>query len=332
MYAKRIRWFWAMAITIGLECIALPSLAAEGQTSVSKVAVVNGSVITQEDFDKEMGQVQQRLASMGKLPGDPQLTEFRKEVLESLINRELLYQESKTKGIKVEEEAVNERLKRLEQRFSNEEEFKNALMKMKLSMADIKSQIERGLAVQELIGKQFADSVSVSSKETKAYYDSNPDSFKQAEQVRASHILIKVDPEADKSQKTAARKKTENIQKKLRKGENFGDLAKVFSDDHGSAVKDGDLGYFTRGQMVKPFEEAAFALMPGDVSDVVETRFGYHLIKVTEKRPESTIPYEDVKEKLQQYLKKKEVEKQVSSYVEELKGKAKVERFLAENP
>jgi peptidyl-prolyl cis-trans isomerase C len=106
-------------------------------------------------------------------------------------------------------------------------------------------------------------------------------------------------------------------------------LAREYSEGP-SSVKGGDLGYFGRGQMVKPFEDAAFALNVGELSEVVETRFGYHLIKVTGKNPETVVAYADVKERLQKYLKDEKVQQEVSAYVEDLKTKAKVERFLKE--
>jgi peptidyl-prolyl cis-trans isomerase C len=130
--------------------------------------------------------------------------------------------------------------------------------------------------------------------------------------VRASHILIKADPQADESQKAAARKKIKEIQNKLSKGEDFTALAREYSEGP-SGTKGGDLGYFSRGQMVKPFEDAAFTSAPGQVSDIVETRLGYHLIKVTEKKPETIVAYADIKDQLQEYLKQKKGSRAIGS-------------------
>ena len=329
MRTKGRRCFWALATALILAGTALPALAVENRSAKSKVAAVNGSVITQEDFDREMGRVQRQLASMGKSIGDSQFSDIRKEILDSLIDRELLYQESQSKRIKVEEAAVNEQLNKLKQRFANEDQYKAALNKMNLSETAIKTEIKKALAIQQFIDGQFVQNITVSDKKVKTYYDSHPDSFKQSEQVQASHILIKVDPKADDSQKAAARKKIKEIQQKVKKGDDFAALAKEYSQGP-SSTKGGDLGYFSRGQMVGPFEKAAFALTPGQVSDIVETRFGYHLIKVTGKKPETTVPYADVEGKLQEYLKQRKVQEQLDLYVERLKGKAKVERFMTE--
>lgn len=331
MQIKGGRWLWALVATMNLAWIAPPALAAEKQTSKSNVAVVNGSVITQEDFDREMSRVLRRLANTGKPFDDSQLLAVKRKVLEGLINRELLYQESQRKRIKVEGVAINERLSILKKQFPSEDAFKTALIQANLSEADIRSQIKRGLAVEQFITAQFVEKITISAKEARAYYDSHPNSFKQPEQVRARHILIRVDPEADELKRAEARKRIEGIQQKLQKGEDFATLAKAFSEGPSSA-KGGDLGYFKRGQMVKPFEEAAFALEPGKVSDIVETEFGYHLIKVIDKKPGKTIAYQEVKGTLERHLKQDKVQREVSLYVEKLKEKAKVERFLKEGP
>jgi len=330
MEIERSRWFWAPAAVLALISIASPALAGQKPPPGGKMAVVNGSVITRADFDREMSRVQQRLLSMGRPLSDSQLSAIKKRVLESLIDRELLYQESQKQRVTVEDAAINEQLSKLKERFPSEAEFKRALSEANLSEDAIKSQFKREMVIQRFIAKQFIQKITVSEKESKAYYDSHPDLFKQPGQVRARHILIKLNPGADESQKVEAREKLKKVQEKLEKGEDFEDLAEEFSEGPSSA-KGGDLGYFGRGQMVKPFEEAAFALGPGEVSDIVETGFGYHLIKVIDKKPETTIAYEDIKERLEHHLKQDKVHKEVSLYVEKLKEEAQVERFLAED-
>ena len=151
--------------------------------------------------------------------------------------------------------------------------------------------------------------------------------FKRPEEVRASHILIKTDSKSSDKEKAASYKKIKEIQFKLQQGEDFAALAKKYSEGP-SNVKGGDLGFFKRGQMVRPFEEAAFVLKPGEVSGIVETRFGYHLIKVFEKNPETISEYPTVKDRLEKFLEQQEVQKQMEVYVEGLKSKGKVERFL----
>jgi len=326
MQMKRIRWVFVLFIAVGLLLIAMPAFAADKQSADKKVAVVNGTVITKGEFDREMLHAYQQVAGRGGSFSESQLPGIRKAVLETLIGQELLYQESQSKGVKIDEKVVNEQFDNLKKRFPSEDEFKAALLKGKTSETALKSQMRKRMAIQQYVEKEFVQKVKVTEKEAKDYYYSHPDMFKAPEQVRARHILIKVDPGAEESKKSKARKKLETVQKKLRKGGDFEALAKEYSEGP-TSVKGGDLGYFGRGQMVKPFEEAAFSLPQGKVSDIVETQFGYHLIKVIDKKSDSTVAYEQIKDKLQNFLKQKKVRKKVNDHIEKLKGKAKVERF-----
>ncbi|UCD57384.1 MAG: peptidylprolyl isomerase [Candidatus Hydrogenedentota bacterium] len=299
--ARKLVWMLVTALVLGL--IASPAAAEKEQSSREKVAVVNGSVITQADLDMELSKVQERFPGIGSRLTDSQLSGMKNKTLEDLIDRELLYLKSQEEGIKVDEAVIKEQMGALERR------------------------LRRKMAIEQFIEQEFP----ISEEKVRAFYDDHPERFKQPEQVRASHILIKVDQQADESQKAETRKKIEDIQRKLQGGEDFAAVATEFSDCPSSA-KGGDLGYFGRRRMVKPFADAAFALNPGEVSDIVETRFGYHLIKVVDKKPEAVTPYEDVKDRLEDRLRRERVQKEVNPYVGELKKEAKIERFLTEEP
>jgi peptidyl-prolyl cis-trans isomerase C len=330
MKTERAAAFLALATFVGMAWVALPASAHENKSPETKLAIVNGQAITQRDFDREFNGVKRRLSSMGKSVKDDQLATLKIQVLENMINLELLFQESQKKGIKIEETAIDEQVNTIKKRFPDEDGFKKALLKMNLSEGDLRSQIIREMSVRQFIDEQFVEKTIVSDKETKSYYSSHQGDFKKSEMVKARHILIKIEPQADDSQKAEARKKIEDIQNRLKKGEDFVSLAKEFSQCP-SGAKGGDLGYFTHGQMVKPFSDKAFALAPGEVSNIVETEFGYHIIQSIDKKPATTIAYKDIKEKLQKYLKQKEVMKQVGEYTEDIKRKAKVERFMTED-
>ncbi len=321
------KWLWVFTAVVICLLVALLALPLVKGPPENRVAVVDGSIITKSDFDREVSLVKQRLMNAGKPLIDSQLSKLKKEVLEHLINRELLYQESQRKGIRVRQAEVNEKLEMMKKNFPAEADFESVLKEAHLSEVELKSQIERGLAIDEFITGKFVEKVTLSEDDVKAYYESNPESFKQQEQVRASHILIKVGPQEDRSKRTSALMKIEKIQQKLRQGEDFDALAKEFSQCP-SGSKGGDLGYFTHGQMAKPFEDAAFALMPGEISDVVETTFGYHLIKVNDKTPETVMAFDDIKDGLKRYLTQQKVQKEVVLYVQKLKEQATVERYL----
>jgi peptidyl-prolyl cis-trans isomerase C len=307
--------------------ISLTAMAEEKKPADSKVAEINGVVISKAQFDKELNIHMERVSRQGKQISDDQLAALKKDILEGLIEREVLYQESQKAGIKVNDQTIDEQLAAIKKRFPSEAEYKTALSNMNLTEDEVKAQIARGLAIRELIEQQITSKIVITDAETKTYYDGNLQMFKQPEQVKASHILIKVDAGAAEAQKAEARKKIETVQEKVKAGGDFAELAKEYSEGP-SNTRGGDLGYFRRGQMVKPFEDAAFTMKPNEVSDIIETRFGYHIIKVYDIKPEQTLAYADVKDKLNQRMKQEKVEKDANQYINQLKKDAKIENYL----
>jgi len=325
-YANAMR-LCQLAAIFALILVFLPAMAQETQPSEKNAALVNGVAISMEQYNKELNIQLDRVSRQGQKVSDDQLVTLKNNILDSLIERELLYQQSQKAGIQIADQTVDDQLAAIKKRFPNETEYKTALSKMNLSEEEVKLQIKRGLSIRQLIDQQITSKVVITDEESKAYYDKNQQTFKQPAQIKASHILIKVDAKADETQKAEARKKIEEVQQKLKDGGDFAALAKEYSEGPSSA-KGGDLGYFRRGQMVKPFEEAAMAMKPNEVSDVVETRFGYHLIKVYDNKPEQTLAYADVKDKINQRIKQEKIEKEAVQYVDGLKKDATLEKFI----
>jgi peptidyl-prolyl cis-trans isomerase C len=297
--------------------------------SDNKVAIVNGTVIPKHDFERAMLGVTQRLSSMGKNPEGSELEKLKSEILDNIIGGELLYQEAQKKGIKVEDSKVNQEVDSLKQKFPSTEVYTNWLKEMDLTEAAIKTDFKKRLVVQQLIEKEFSSKTNLADAEVKAFYDNNPQFFQKSDEVKASHILIRVPEGANEATKKEAKKKIEAIQAKIKSGGDFAALAKEQSDCP-SKEKGGDLGFFGRGQMVPPFEKAVFALKPGETSDIVETEFGYHLIKVLDKKPASTVGFDDVKGQIKQMLSQDKLQKEIVLLVEKLKKNAKIERFIKE--
>lgn len=317
-----------MLLISALVCSTAAS-AEKGPTPGS-VAKVNGTAITRQEFDREMNMIQQRQAASGQPLDRSMLMKWQEKILEGLIERELLNQETQKAGIKATTELVDNQMNEIRKRFPDEKTFEKALADMGLSDAELRSRIEKEQAIQTWIETNFFEKSTVSEEETKAYYDAHPEMFVQPESVRARHILIKVDPKAADTEKAGARKKIEEIQKKLKEGGDFEALAKEFSDCP-SRAQGGDLGQFAKGRMVKPFEEAAFSLPVGQVSPIVETTFGYHLIEVLERKPESKTSYEEAKERIEKLLKSEKVRTMLRAHIDGLKAKADVQRFLEKN-
>ena len=187
--------------------------------------------------------------------------------------------------------------------------------------------LARTYVQKEIIGK-----INLTEKDFQAYYDTHKKEFENPEMVRARHILVAVKPDATPEQKEAAKKKAEELLAKAKAGEDFAKLASDNTDDPGSKAKGGDLGFFTQGSMVGKFEQAAFALKPGEVSGVVETEFGYHIIKQEERKAAEQQPYESVKEQVKARATQSIQQERLNAFLEKSMKDAKVTFYGPEPP
>ncbi|MFC1839678.1 peptidylprolyl isomerase [Thermodesulfobacteriota bacterium] len=320
MRCSKISPFWILSIVI-----VISSTVSAGPEE-KQIALVNGTVITEDEYLRELDRYLDRLKSMGQSLDEMNMSEIKKAVIENIIGMILMYQKSREEGITVEKDKIDSELKNLKAQYPDEKSFQELLEQHNISEEIIKTQIVQGIAIQKFIKQQFIDQTSITDSEVKSFYDNNPDQFKRPETVKASHILIKLDPEADEDQRKTAKTTIEKIETQIKSGEDFASLAKQYSQGP-SSEKGGDLGYFGRGDMVKPFEDAAFALKPGDVSDIVETEFGYHLIKATDKQKAGSFIFDEIKVSLKRYLKEMKVQKNISEYVIKLRAGADVKIF-----
>src|SRR5687768_12636740 len=205
--------------------------------------------------------------------------EILRGALDQLITYTLLSQESRTRGVKVEAAEIEAKMGQLKSQFPTQEAFDKALKDRGMTVDSLRKDAQVDLSVTKLMDAEVASLPGPSDADAKDFYDKNQDRFKEGEQVRASHILVRVDEKADAAAKQKARAKIDSVLKKAKAGGDFAKLAQENSDD-GSAAQGGDLDYFTKGQMVAAFDKVAFELKPGQISDVVTTQFGYHIIKV----------------------------------------------------
>lgn len=196
---------------------------------------------------------------------------------------------------------------------------------------DIKEELElmsNDLIASEYLKKEVVGKIEVTEKDMSMYYKAHPEEFKTPEMVRARHILIKINKESSEEEKKKAREKAEGILKRIRSGEDFAKLASEFSDDPGSKTRGGDLGFFPKGRMVPDFEKVAFSMKPGEVSDIVETPYGFHIIKVEERKEAELQPYEKVKDKVREKIIADFRKAKVDEFVEKAMKDAGVELNL----
>jgi len=288
------------------------------------LARVNGKPIAKAEFEAVLKQLE---ASQGQPVPAEQRDQVYRGVLDRLVLQQVLVQEVDARKVDVPATEVDARIGELQQRFATPDEFTKALTQRGMSLDKLKQDIKTDLAINKMIEAEVVPKIAVTDQDVKDYYDKNPEQFKQPETVRASHILIKVDEKASDQEKQMARAKIEDVLKQVKAGGDFAELAKKYSQD-GSAAQGGDLNYFQKGQMVPPFEQAAWALTPGQVSGVVESQFGFHIIKLVDKKTERLVPLAEVNVRLAEFLKQRQGQEKAAAFVETLKGKSKIEILL----
>lgn len=298
---------------------AATSAAASARTVMAKV---NGVPIYADEVQRAKKVMLSGQPNM-QIPADRQ-KDLDNQAVTQLISAELLYQAGQKLEVKDLDKMVNEKISQSRSRFAKQEDFEKAIKALDMSESDLREYTRRDFIISNYIQQKIASTVSVTEDESRKFYEQNLDKFKQPESVRASHILIGLDQKASDNDKKKANSKALELRKKLAEGADFATLAKENSTCP-SSQKGGDLGYFGKGQMVPSFEQAAFALKPGEISDVVETQFGYHIIKVLDSKKASTVDFKEVKNRIEDYLKNQKISAGVAKYIEDARKAAKVE-------
>lgn len=328
MLLKKFSGFRIIAIMIGLMVFVLPAWGETKKTQADeKAALVNGAAITMDEFNGETLLVQKSVLGMGKPLSCAQIFSVQKEVIESLIRREILHQESRKAGIKIDKKDITKEIDAIKKQFLSDAAYKNELSRRNLSEDTLRAQLERNLLIQKYVEQQFLKKVKVTDADVMAYYESHLAALKQPLQVRVSHILIQADSKSEASRKPEARRKAEQILKDLKDGRDFRTLAREQSDGP-TRTSGGDLGYVGRGQLEKQFESVIFNLKKDEVSDVIETDYGYHIFKVMDIKPESIVAYDNVKEQIKQLLLQDKAKKEADEYARKLREKSAVKILL----
>jgi len=326
--AKQGDGLWVLLVTATLWIW----LATDGRVSAAPpsegiVAKVNGTMIPLEAFNRAMDDLKVRHATTGRKGVDYDSPEVKMEVLESLINEELLFQEARRQGFKVKEETIDIQLQKAKEQYGSEAAFQNALAAVDQSEAELRQQLRRYLMIQELVRERLFQQADISEETLRAYYERHAQRFRQPANVLASHILIRVRPDAPEEQKQAARSDLETLRVRLEEGEDFLAVAQEFTKRRPNA-EGGDLELVLRGQMPRPFEDAAFALEPDSLSQVVETDKGFYLIKVIDNTAQTNVPFEKVREELKKRLSQEKAQQDLRGYIAELRGRATIKRYL----
>ena len=296
-----------------------------GGSSTDIAAKVNGVPITSLELNRSFqAHVQVPYATVQE---DPRAKEVLRQILDNLIDRELLLQRAKSLKMVVPVQQVDTQMQELQKRFPSQEAFEQALTTQNLTMDVVKKDVESQLLRQQLVQKEILAKVNVSAGDVQTFYDKNKDKYVEEEQVRARHILIRVPPEVTPADDAKLKGKADDALKRAKQGEDFAVLATELSDD-GSKESGGDLGFFPRGRMVPTFEEVAFTLQPGQTSEVVRTQFGYHVIKVEERKTGRALAFDEAKSQVKEDLTQQQTYERYQQYMAGLRSKAKVEVLI----
>ncbi len=269
------------------------------------VAKVGKQIITRGELDRSVNAlIAQKSVNQPASPEKRKQTE--RLALEQLVAAELLYQQ----GMKNPPKDLD---KQVEQMVAKNKS------KTKASAKELKEAARRSIIINNYVEKKVHAKIKVTDEDVRRFYDVNQAKFRKDTQLRASHILCGVGANASAEEKQKAKRKAADLLKKVKGGADFAKLAKENSSCP-SKTQGGDLGFFGRGEMVPPFEQAAYALKPGQVSDVVESKYGYHIIKLTDTKKPEIIKFEDVKERIRELLTTQKKQDALAEELTRLKG------------
>ena len=319
---------------------ARPSLKASDLFTNSIVARAKGGIsITRSQLDEAVIGVRTGAAARGqRIPPEMQNV-LERDVLQNLIRVQLVNSKATDADRKVAQEGVEKRFAALKTQAGSEDMLQKQLQSMGLTIPELKVKMVEELTADAVVKRELQ--ADVKDEDLKKYYDENPAKFEQPEMVRAAHVLISTKDPSDTNtpaamqrdlpddKKQAKLKEAQDVLKKARAGEDFAELAKKYSDDPGSKDKGGEYK-FGRGQMIPAFESAAFSLNTNQISDIVTTPYGYHIIKLYEKFPASKLEFDKVKEDLKDYLVREQLQAKIPDYMEKLEKESNVE-ILDEN-
>jgi parvulin-like peptidyl-prolyl isomerase len=289
-----------------------------GCTLFAKVAAnVDGEKIYVSDVDKELD----RIAAQHQTPDQKKAFEQQKkrvqrQVVEIFIDQALYRKEAERLKIKVTDKEVEAQVEQTKKRFPTEAEFSQALKSANLTMNDLRDLIRNRL-ITERVNKKVIGPIKVTDEEMRSYYEANKDQFKQPEQVKVSHILVKTEAEA------------KDLLAKIKGGEDFAKLAKEKSTDPTTKDKGGDLGFVQRGGIFgAEFDQLAFSLPAGEVGGPIQTQFGWEIVKAFEKKPEVQRTFEESKADTEKILKNQKESTKAREWLEKVRKKARIKIFI----
>jgi peptidyl-prolyl cis-trans isomerase C len=314
---------WRQACLLVLAAVLLAVASAAAEPAADEVAArVNGVIIGRESVRA----VVKALAETMEEPSDAkQLEKLTRDALDSLIAFELLYQESQKRKVMVTDGEVDADVDRTRARFGSAEAYSRALAEGGMDAEELRRDTRKTLAVNRLLELTVWQGMQITPEQVKQFYETSREQFRRDAEVRASHILIRAGESTTPTEQSQARRQAEGLLAEIRGGRDFAELARERSQDVLTASNGGDLGYFPRGTMGPEIEKVAFGLQPGQVGELVQSPYGFHIIKVSERRPAGYAPLSEVQDSIVGLLRDEEKRRRQDGFVETLVKQAKIE-------
>ncbi|MEI6212849.1 MAG: peptidylprolyl isomerase [Desulfuromonadales bacterium] len=306
------------AVFLGI-CICASGVLAQPASSV--VATVNGYKLIATELDQEIQKIMPMNRSFHGAMSKEKNDKIRSEAMEKLIDLELKFQDARAKGMKLSEAEISAVVDAYSKRNTSGKNFSAVLAESGFNDTSFARFIERNVLSDRIRIREVDDKVSITDKDVEEYYKKNSGRYSKPEEMRASHILVKVEPSAAVEERALRKQKADEILKKIKAGGDFSELAYAESDDL-TRIKGGDIGFFHSGQALPEFESVLAAMKVGGTSDVIETIYGYHIIRLTEKRPARQLPFAEVREKIKKELTDAEKSRLQETWMSGLKKKA----------
>lgn len=314
------------ACFLAIACSAPEEAKLPLQNDSSVVVTINGKNLTRAEMHRELMNL---ILTLGPGMNPEELSmrrnEFELQAIQNLINTELLVLEASRRGIRVGEEEIQTQLAVLQQAYESGEVFRQELALRQLTPDELREEARRALLVEKLLDTVLESVPFPEADEIESFFEQNSDKFITPEQVHASHILVRVLPGDSPEVKAAKRTELDLLRQSILDGEETFEAAARAHSDCPSSARGGDLGWFSRDQMAPSFSEAAFSTSPGEISHMVFTEYGYHIIKVHEYRPEKQAGLEEIRGDLGRYIHNQRKKNSVQAFIESVRGRADIE-------
>jgi parvulin-like peptidyl-prolyl isomerase len=290
------------------------------------VAVVNQEIITFSEVEKMSRSLQVEIQTEDRLERRERVHEIFRKVLDKLIEEKLIDQEVKKSGIKVTSKELEGAIEDVKRRFAvDQENFEKLLAAEGMTFEAYKKEIEKQILRTKVINLAVKVEPTAGEKELRDFYQKHIDRYRVNESYRISHILFPVPKDASLEQSREIRKRCQKVLERIKGGEDFGEMVLLYSEDPSSRKDRGDMGYFKRGDLLPALDREALRLQVGEVSGVIRTEFGFHIIKLLDRKGGEPPPFEEVKEKVQADYYGREMEKAYLQFLSKLKEKSIIE-------